>query len=102
MKEILEILKQQPKEVLQWIILELLASDKLSFAELAEIHIKHLEQLKKGETEELMKLRGEVISLWCGTKKELPSKLVSLITEGMNKGWVNITQKQIDNSKWNR
>ena len=60
------------------------------------------EQLKKGETEELMKLRGEVISLWCGTKKELPSKLVSLITEGMNKGWVNITQEQIDNSKWNR
>ena len=102
MKETLETLKQQPKEVLQWIILELMASDKLSFAELAEIHVKHLEQLKKGETKELMKLRSEVISLWCGTKKELPSKLVSLITEGMNKGWVNLTQEQIDNSKWNR
>ena len=102
MKELLEILKQQPKEVLQWIFLELMASDKLSFAELAKIHVKHLEQLKKGETEELMKLRGKVISLWCGTKKELPSKLVSLMTEGMNKGWVNITQEQIDNSKWNR
>lgn len=102
MKELLEILKQQPKEVLQWIILELMASGKLSFAELAEIHVKHLEQLRKGETEELMKLRGKVISLWCGTKKELPSKLISLITEGMNKGWVNITQEQIDNSKWNR
>ena len=79
-----------------------MSSDKLSFAELAEIHVKHLEQLKKGETEELMKLRGKVIPLWCGTKKDLPASLVSLITEGKNKGWVNITQEQIDNSKWNR
>ena len=102
MKELLEILKQQPKEILQWIIFELMASDKLSFAELAEIHVKHLEQLKKGETEELMKLRNEVISLWCGYKKELPSKLVSLIQEGKDNGWVNITQEQIDNSKWNK
>ena len=102
MKELLEILKQQPKEVLQWLVLELMRDDKLSFADIAELHVKYLEQLKKGETEELMKLRSEVISLWCGTKKELPSKLVSLITEGMNKGWVNITQEQINNSKWNR
>ena len=102
MKELLEILKQQPKEVLQWIILELMASNKLSFAELAEIHVKHLEQLKKGETEELMKLRSEVISLWCGTKKELPASLVSLMQEAKDAGWANITQEQIDNSKWNK
>lgn len=102
MKELLELLKQQPKEILQWIILELMKEGKLSFAEIAETHVKYLEMLKKGESEKLMHLRTKVIDLWCGTKKDLPKSLVALITEGMNEGWVNITQEQIDNSRWNK
>ena len=99
MEQLLEILKKQPKEVLKWIVLELMKEDKLSFADIAEMHIKYLEILKKGETEKLMNLRTKVIELWCGTKKDLPKSLVALITEGMNNGWVNITQEQIDKSK---
>ena len=102
MEQLLEILKKQPKEVLQWIVLELMKDNKLSFAEIAELHVKYLEMLKKGETKELMRLRSGVISLWCGTKKDLPKSLVALITEGMKEGWVNITQEQIDKSKWNK
>ena len=102
MKEILELLKQQPKEVLQWIILELMKEGKLSFTDIAEIHVKYLEMLRKGESEKLMNLRTKVIDLWCGTKKDLPKSLVALITEGMKEGWVNITQEQIDKSKWNK
>lgn len=102
MKELLELLKQQPKEILQWLILELMKEGKLSFAEIAELHVKYLEMLKKGETEKLMNLRTKVIELWCGTKKDMPKSLVALITEGMNEGWVNITQEQIDNSRWNK
>ena len=102
MEQLLEILKKQPKEVLQWIVLELMKDNKLSFAEIAELHVKYLEILKKGETKELMRLRSGVISLWCGTKKDLPKSLVALITEGMKEGWVNITQEQIDKSKWNK
>ena len=102
MEQLLEILKKQPKEVLQRIVLELMKEDKLSFADIAEMHIKYLEILKKGETEKLMNLRTKVIELWCGTKKDLPKSLVALITEGMNNGWVNITQEQIDKSKWNK
>lgn len=49
-----------------------------------------------------MKLRTRVIDLWSGTKKDLPKSLTALITEGMNDGWVNITQEQIDKSKWNK
>jgi len=49
-----------------------------------------------------MNLRSKVIYLWCGTKKELPSKLVSLMQEAKDNGWANITQEQIDNSKWNK
>ena len=49
-----------------------------------------------------MLLRSKVIDLWCSTKKELPSKLVSLMQEAKDNGWANITQEQIDNSKWNK
>ena len=102
MEQILELLKEQPKEVLQWIVLELMKEDILSFAEIAETHVKYLEMLKKGESEKLMHLRSKVIELWCGTKKDMPKSLVALITEGMNEGWVNITQEQIDTSRWNK
>ena len=102
MEQILEILKKQPKEVLQWIVLELMRNDKLSFADIAQMHVEYMEMLKKGQTEKLMHLRSQVIDLWCGTKKALPSKLVAIMQEGKDEGWVNITQEQIDNSKWNR
>ena len=102
MKEILEILKQQRKEVLQWLVLELMRADKLSFAEVAKLHVQYLEQLRKGESKALMKLRSQVISLWCGTKKNIGKNLASLMQEAKDNGWANITQEQIDNSKWNR
>ena len=102
MEQILEILKGQPKEVLQWLILELMKEGKLSFTDIATTHVEYLEMLKKGETERLINLRSKVIDLWCGTKKDLPKSLVTLITEGMNEGWVNITQEQIDKSKWSK
>lgn len=102
MDQILETLKSLPKEVLLWIVIELMRDDKMSFADIAQLHVKHLEMLRKGQTEKLMRLRSQVIDLWIGTKKELPSKLVALIQEGKDNGWVNITQEKIDNSKWNK
>jgi predicted HTH domain antitoxin len=102
MEHILDLLKQQRKEVIQWIVLELMRDGKLSFAEIAELHVQYLEELKKGETEELMKLRGKVISLWCDTKKNIGNNLVELMQEARDKGWANISQEQIDNSKWNK
>ena len=102
MEQLLEILKQQPKEILQWIVFKLMASGKLSFAEIAELHVQYLEQLKKGETEQLMKLRGQVISMWCDNKKNIGKNLISLMQEARDNGWANITQEQIDNSKWNK
>lgn len=102
MKELLNLLKQQPKEILLWIVLELMKDGTLSFNDIAETHIKYLEMLKKGETEKLMHLRSEVISLWTGNKKDISKSLVKIIQEGKDQGWVNINQEQIDNSKWNR
>ena len=102
MEEILELLKKQPKEILQWLVFELMACGKLSFAELAELHVQHLEQLRKGETKELMTLRGKIISIWCDHKKDVGKNLVALMQEAKDNGWANISQEQIDNSKWNK
>lgn len=102
MNELLELLMHQPKEILHWLILELMKENVISFTDIADAHNKYLQMLQKQEMEELIKLRGKVIELWCGTKKELPKSLVNLIQEGKNNGWININQEQIDNSKWNR
>lgn len=102
MTELLELLKHQPKEVLHWLVLELMRADAISFTDIAEAHNKYLQMLQKQEMEELMKLRGKVIELWVGTKKDLPKSLVALMQEAKDKGWANITQEQIDKSKWNK
>ena len=102
MEELLELLKHQPKEILHWLILELMKAVAILFSDIADAHNKYLQMLQKKEMEELIQLRSKVISLWTGTKKGLPKSLTALITEGMNNGWVNITQEQIDKSKWNK
>lgn len=100
MERLLELLKYQPKEILHWLILELMKADAISFTEIAEAHNKYLQILQKKEMEKLMQLRGKVISLWTGTKKELPKSLMTLIQEAKDNGWANISQEDIDKSKW--
>lgn len=102
MEELYKQLSQFPKECLEWFVLRLMKDEKISFADIAKIHVEYLEALKRGETEKLMHLRSKFIDLWVGTKKELPSKMVSLMQEAKDNGWANITQEQIDNSKWNK
>lgn len=102
MNELFELLKHQPKEILHWLILELMKENVISFTDIADAHNKYLQMLQKQEMEELIKLRCKVIELWCGTKKELPKSLVALMQEGKDMGWANITQECIDNSKWNK
>ena len=102
MEELLEYLKKQPKEILQWLVFELMASNKLSFADLAEAHVAYLDKLKKQETEELMTLRSKIVSMWCDNKKNFGRNMVKLIQEGKDNGWVNIDQEAIDKSKWNK
>lgn len=102
MQQLLEILKQQPKEILQWLILELMRGGNISFPEIAELHVQYLEELKKGESRKLMELRGKIVSMWCDNKKHIGRNLTSLMQEAKDNGWANITQEQIDNSKWNK
>ena len=45
MEQLLNLLKQQPKEILQWIVLELMEAGKLSFADITMAHVEHLEKV---------------------------------------------------------
>ena len=100
MEEFYNSLASFPKEVIQWFILRLMQDNKICFTDVANMHVEYLESLRKGETQRLMELRSKIIDLWVGTKKELPSKLVALVQEGKDNGWVNIAQEKINNSKW--
>ena len=102
MEQLYELLKSQPKGIILCLIYKLMMNDKFSFAELAELHVNHLEELKKCETEKLIQLRGKVITLWCDYKKNIGQNLIKLMQEAKDNGWANLTQEQIDNSKWNK
>lgn len=81
-------------------ILELMKANAISFTEIADAHNKYLQMLQRKEMKELMQLRTKVISLWTGTKKELPKSLMTLMQEAKDNGWANISQEDIDKSKW--
>lgn len=98
---LVEILKSLPKEVLHYIIFKLMECGAISFPEIATEHVRLVEQLRKRNTEEMLQLRCKISELWCGHKKDVPKKLVEYMQEFKDRGWINLSQEQIDNSKWN-
>ena len=102
MKDVLELLRGLPKELLHAAILQLMKEEIISFTDIAKLHVEYINNLKKGNVEELMHLRSKFVDLWCGNKKDVPSKLLSLMQEAKDNKWANISQEDIDNSKWNR
>lgn len=102
MDDLLKILKSLPKETLKYLIYELMVSDCISFAEIATEHVKMLEALRRSDTEEMLQLRYKISDLWCGNKKDVSKKLVAYMQEFKDRGWINLSQEQIDNSKWNK
>lgn len=100
--DLLEILKSLPKEYLEFYIHELMVAGCISFADIAIQHTRFLEEIKKHDAEEMIQLRYKISDLWCGNKKDVPKKLVAYMQEFKDRGWINLSQEQIDNSKWNK
>lgn len=97
MDEITEYLKSLPKEILLILIYNLMVDDKITFHEITQIHIEHMERLKKGETEAYNRLQQKVITMWVDKKKNLPKNLQSAMQLLYDEGRINITQEKIDN-----
>lgn len=100
--EIVEMLKKEDKETVLLVVYYLMSSGKFSFTDLCKVHERYLNEVIQLNTDELVKLRWDIINMWVGNKKDVGKELVSLIQGFKDKGCMNITQEAIDNSKWNK
>lgn len=92
--KILEVLKQYPKEMVLSIIYQLIMSKTITFADITEIHIKHLEQLERAESEKLMRLRSDIIHVYTDHKKNITKNINDIIRNAYNEGWANLSEKE--------
>lgn len=54
MEEILKLLKTMPKEYLQFVILELMKDQKISYEDITQAYVQYLDMLRKGQSEAYM------------------------------------------------
>ena len=99
MDEIIKILKSLPKQILLLIIYQLMREGKITYHELTDLHIKHLEELEKGMSDNYFKLQGEVFHLWNDTKKNRDSNLKAIMHRLVDEGRLNMNHEQID-KRW--
>lgn len=99
MDEIIKILKSLPRQILVLIVYKLMREGKITYHELTELHIKNLEELKKGTSDNYFKLQGEVVDLWYDTKKNRDSNLKAIMHRLVGEGMLNMTHEQID-KRW--
>lgn len=85
-----------PKEVILYIIFLLMHDDKITFADIVNQHIKHLEAINKAENEKMVELQSRVMAMWCGNKKDLRNNLKECVRYLKDLGRINITNEQID------
>ena len=85
-----------PKEVILYIIFLLMRDDKITFADIVNQHIKHLEAINKAENEKMVELQSRVMTMWCGNKKDLRNNLKECVRYLKDLGRINITNEQID------
>lgn len=99
MGEIIKYLSTLNKDVLLYIIYELMKDDKISYHDITTLHIENMERLRKGETEAYFRLQARVMTMWCDTKKNLQKNLKETIKLLMDEGRVNITEEKFNKYK---
>ena len=93
--EILEVLKQYPKEMILSIIYQLMMDKTITFADIVVLHTKHLESLERAESEKLMQLRSKIIDVYTDTKKNMAENINNIIRDAYKEGWVNLNEKHL-------
>lgn len=99
MEELIKILKLQPKEWLQFIILELMISECVSYEDITKVYVEYLDMLRKGQSEAYQELQYRVVDMWSGTKKDRDQKLKDTMHYLLDKGRINTTHEEIDKHK---
>lgn len=96
MDNIIESLKALPKQILLLIVYKLMREGKITYHELMDLHVKNLEKLERGATDNYIKLQGEVFNLWCDHKKNRDSNLKAIMHRLADEGRIMITHQEID------
>ena len=97
MEELIKILKAQPKEWLQFVILELMISEKVSYEDITKVYVEYLDMLRKGQSEAYFELQTKVVEMWSGKKKDQDKNLKDIMHYLLDKGRINTTHEKIDN-----
>lgn len=61
-----------------------------------DLHIKHLEELEKGMSDNYFKLQGEIVSLWTDYKKNRDKNLKDIMHRLVDEGRLNMNHEQIN------
>lgn len=96
MLELLNQLKKLPKEVLMLIIFDLMKDEKITYHEITEAHIKYLQMLHEGATDDYYRLMNLCANLWIDYKKNLPDNVKAIMQLLKDEGRMNITQERIN------
>lgn len=96
MEELIKILKAQPKEWLQFVILELMKSECVSYEDITKVYVEYLDMLRKGQSEAYLELQYKVVAMWSGAKKDRDQKLKDIMHYLLDKGRINTTHEKID------
>lgn len=96
MEELIKILKAQPKEWLQFEILELMISECVSYEDITKVYVEYLDMLRKGQSEAYLELQSKVFAMWSGDKKDRDKNLKDIMHYLLDKGRINTTHEEID------
>ena len=99
MDNIIEYLKSLPKQILLLIVYNLMRDGKITYHEMMDLHIKHLEELEKGTSDNYFKLQGEIVSLWNDSKKNRDKNLKDIMHRLVDEGRLNMNHEQIE-KRW--
>mgnify|MGYP007056163752 CR=1 FL=1 len=97
MESLLNELKKLPKEILQFIILELMKSKCISYEDITKAYVEYLDTLRKGQSEAYLELQSKVVTMWAGKKKDRDKALKDIMHYLLDKGRINTTHEKIDN-----
>lgn len=96
MDEIFTTLKSLPKELLEWIIFQLMLDGKIEYHDLTDMHIRHLETLRKGQSEHYRALVHQITEMHLDGKGKLKKNMGGILRYLRTQGEINITHEEID------
>ena len=95
-ESVVETLEKLPKDYSLMVIFKLMADNHITFADIVNEHVDHLEKMRKVENEKMIGLQSRVVEMWCDHEKNWRTNLKECMHYLKDLGRVNITDEQID------